>query len=220
MNPWINLSQHPPYVLPEDAAVFANPKFKNEGYRLDAFPDPFIGNLDRATVVFLSLNPGFEDDDINVNLQNDFFISESRKNLTHESNIPFLYLADEMKHTHGYGWWHDLLDKSVREEKLSYETLSKKIMIIEYMPYHSVTYTPNRLLLPSQHYNFDLVRKAIKLGKHIVIMRSVKAWLKAVPELESYPYYRLNSQRPRITRGNMTKYNTPGAIDVFFEALK
>lgn len=220
MNPWVYLPSSPPYVLPEDAEVFNNPKFKDEGYRFDAFPDPFVGTLDTASVVFLSLNPGFEPDDIYVNLSKPFFIEQSRKNLTHNSDVPFLYLADEMSDTHGYRWWNNLFSKSVREEPLSMKVIREKIMIIEYMPYHSVAYTPNRLLLPSQHYAFELVRKAMAKKKHIVIMRNVKAWLQAVPELDDYPYIRLNSQRPYITRSNMTKYNNQVAIDSLFKALK
>lgn len=220
MNPWLKLPDTPPYVLPEDAAVFAHPKFKDEGYNFDAFPDPYVGNLDRAAVVFLSLNPGLTDDDIHVTPHKPFFIRESHKNLAHQSDLPFLYLMEEMSDTHGYRWWHDLLDKSVREEPLDYATIAERIMIIEYMPYHSKTYHPNKLLLPSQQYSFSLVRRAITMGKQIVIMRNVREWLLAVPELADYPYIRLNSQRPRITRGNMTKYNTPEAVDRLFEALK
>lgn len=220
MNPWINLPHKPPYVLPEDARIFASPKFKDEGYRFDAFPDPFIGNLERAEVIFLSLNPGFDPDDIYVNLKKSFFTRESRKNLTHESDIPFLYLAEEMSDTHGYRWWNNLFAKSVREEPLDMDVVREKIMIIEYMPYHSVAYKPNRLLLSSQLYAFGLVREAIEKNKNIVIMRSVKAWLKVVPQLEHYPYIRLNSQRPYITRSNMTKHSSQKSVDRLFAALQ
>lgn len=220
MNPWLNLPRTPPYVLPEDAAVFAEPKFKDEGYRFDAFPDPFIGNLSTARVIFLSLNPGFKEEDITVNLSNKFFVQEAWKNLSHESNAPFMYLMDELKETFGYQWWHELLEKSVRDEGLKYEVIRERIGVIEYMPYHSETYTPNRLVVPSQLYAFGLVRQAIKDGRYIVIMRNVRAWVKAVPELADYPYIRLNSQRPFITRGNMTKYNSPETIDDFFEQLR
>lgn len=222
MNPWINLPTKPPYVLPEDAVVFADPKFKDEGYRFDAFPDPFIGNLTTASVIFLSLNPGFDDADINVNLQKPFFIAESHKNLLHQPTVPFLYLDDRMSDTHGYRWWHKLLDKSVREEPLDIDVVRQRIAIIEYMPYHSKTYTPNRLLVPSQQYAFQLVRQAMAQQKIIVIMRrgKVRDWVKAIPELADYPYITFNSQRPYVTRGNMTKYNSPEMIDALFEALK
>lgn len=220
MNPWVNLPLEPPYVLAEDKPILDTPKFKEAKYRLDAFPDPFVGSLEAAKVVFLSLNPGFEPDDINVNLQKPFFILESRRNILHQSHVPFLYLADEMADTFGYRWWSNLFAKSVRDEPLDMNIVRQRIMIIEYMPYHSETYKPSRTILSSQRYNFELVRKAINMGKKIVIMRNVRDWIKAVPELEDYGYIRLNSQRPYISRGNMTKYNSSQSVDELFSLLK
>ena len=90
-NPWINLPDKAPYILPEDAEIISSPKFKSDGYRFDAFPDPFIGDLDKAQVIFLSLNPGFEEDDVKVNLDKPFFLEESRNNIFHKPTVPFLY---------------------------------------------------------------------------------------------------------------------------------
>ena len=209
-------------MLPEDAVVFADPKFKDEGYRFDALPDPFVGGLNTENVIFLSLNPGFEDDDIRVNLQKPFFIAEGRKNLLHQSEVPFLYLDERMNDTHGYRWWHKLLDKSLREEPLDINIVRRHIAIVEYMPYHSKIYTHNRLIIPSQLYAFELVRQAMSKNKIIVIMRrgKVRDWIKAIPELADYPYITFNSQRPYITRSNMTKYNSPEIIDNLLRTLK
>lgn len=221
-NPWVSLPEIPPYILPADAAIINSKAFKSQDYHFEAFPDPFIGNLEAAKVIFLSLNPGFEEDDVRVNLAKPFFAEESRKTILHEPTVPFLYLDERMSDTHGYRWWHKLLDKSIREEQLNLNTLRNRIAIIEYMPYHSVSYTSNKQILPSQMYAFYLVRKAITQKKIIVIMRrgKVRDWVKAIPEIAAYPYITFNSQRPYVTRANMTKYNTQQQVDDLFEALK
>lgn len=221
-NPWINLPDRPPYILPEDAVIINSNTFKSQDYHFEAFPDPFIGNIDEAKVIFLSLNPGFENDDVDINLAKPFFLEESRRNIRHKPSVPFLYLDERMSDTHGYRWWHKLLDKSIKEEPLNLDTICKRIAIIEYMPYHSVTYTPNKLIVPSQMYAFYLVRKAMAQKKIIVIMRrgKVRDWIKAIPEIANYPYITFNSQRPYVTRANMTRYNTQQQIDDLFEALK
>jgi len=67
---------------------------------------------------------------------------------------------------------------------------------IQFFPYHSKKYKPipKKILqnnnfeeyLPSQEYNFQLVREAIHRNAIIVIPRAVKIWEKAIPELKSY----------------------------------
>lgn len=219
-NPWRYLPYTPDFVAPCDIETLANPKYRTDGLRLDAFPDPFVGNVETAEVVFLALNPGFESADIEVNLRNEYFIKESRLNLTHESTVPFFYLMDELRETFGYQWWTKLLNPFLNETGIPFSVVREKMMIIEYMPYHSRTYKHNKILLPSQLYSFDLVRRAIRMNKQIIIMRSKSFWLEAVPELVDYPYLQLsNVQTPWISRKNLTLLNPAGAFDRLTEAI-
>ncbi len=59
-------------------------------------------------------------------------------------------------------------------------------------------------------------------NKIMVIMRGgkVRDCVKAIPAMANYPYITFNSQRPYVTRGNMTRYNSQEQIDALFSALK
>lgn len=219
INPWKDLSIKPYYVATCDTAILSSPNYNTSEIRFDAMPDPYCGNLDHAEVVFLALNPGFIDDDIDVNLNNKTFISENIKNYQHNASVPFFYLMDELSETGGYKWWKKHLN-SLLKEGILFENLQQKIMNIEYMPYHSVRYKHNNIILPSQEYSFNLVRQAIKMNKQIVIMRAKKYWLAAVPELNDYKNVaQLNStQNVSISRKNMD--NQPGAFDRLLKVLK
>jgi hypothetical protein len=220
MNPWETLPDKPPFIARGDRLTLADPAYDSSDFRFDAFPDPFVGNLDKASVVFLALNPGFEPADIEINLQNPYFIKESRLNLTHQSSVSFFYLMDELKDTFGYKWWRKLLNPIMTDEQIPLEVIRENMMIIEYMPYHSRTYKHNKIVLPSQRYSFDLVRKTIEMQKIIIVMRSKQFWLEAVPELASYDYVQLsNVQTPWISRKNLTPLNPPGAYERVAAAL-
>ncbi len=187
-NPWQNLK--PLYVLPEDFAAIAHHR-NYSNLRLDTLPDQVIGGLDKAEVVFLLLNPGFDDKDITVNLALPEFVEANLHNLTDPYASPFYYFGSGFETTGGYIWWARILRPLIKAG-VSETTLRDKIMAIEYFPYHSKSYK-NLPIVPSQQYAFDLVREAIKRQKIIVIMRSPKLWLEAVPELVDYSHMTLNS---------------------------
>ena len=87
-------------------------------------------------------------------------------------------------------------------------------MCLQYLAYHSKTYTNPPCILPSQKFTFNLLRQAIKDQKTIVVMRSKKLWTKAVPELEAYPYIELkNYRRPFLSERNMGEENFERLIE-------
>jgi len=63
----------------------------------------------------------------------------------------------------------------------------------------STKYRPLGVTLPSQRYSFDIVRQAIARGQEIVVMRSRRLWIEAVPELERYPFILSNNQNPHLS---------------------
>jgi hypothetical protein len=193
MNPWTVLPHSPPYVLSEDKQ--ASETDKSYAYlRLGTLPEPFIGRLNNAKVVFLALNPGFAQTDIDLNMNSSEFVSAVRANLSDSKNAPFYYFAGGLEFTGGYKWWKNRLGPLIKDG-VKLDTLAKKIMCIEYFPYHSVTYKNLKNVMPSQSYSFSLVRQAISENKMIIIMRSKKLWLETVPELTNYPFLELNSSQ-------------------------
>lgn len=207
INPWVALPQNPPYILPADTDVLLQQTSKKQGLRFDVLPDPYIGNLREAKVIFLALNPGFRQADIDENMINATFIANSRANMLHKSEPPFYYFNEELAFTGGNEWWSRIL-KPLISAGLTKQTLSSAIMCIQYLSYHSVTYSHLNKLLPSQQYSFELVREAVELNKTIVIMRSEALWLKAVPELQGYPYIRIkNPRNPVVSVANLGQDN-------------
>ena len=76
--------------------------------------------------------------------------------------------------------------------------------MVQYFPYQSLRRVHFPELLPSQRFSFSLVEKAIDAGKLIVVMRSRRHWLKAVPKLAAYGFSELRNPRsPYVTPNNM-----------------
>lgn len=205
-NPWENLPTAAPYILPEDLKVIESHK-NFIGLRLDTLPEPLVGGLDNAKVVFLALNPGFMDSDVDVNMQLEQFINGCRKNLKDPFKSDFYYFTGGLEETGGYKWWSSKL-KPLINHGITEETLKKKIMMVEYFPYHSVNYRHIGRFTPSQLFSFEIVKEAIKRNKIIVIMRSRGLWEQAVPELAGYPLMTLSSaQNVVISPKNVGEIN-------------
>jgi len=219
-NPWVDLPEHANYIAPCDIQALKDPKYKLYGLRFDAFPEPFGGNLDSAKVVCLLLNPGFDETDTTTNFDNEYWVREVRANLEHKTESPFLYLSSKVENTGGYKWW----SAKIRPLELAGVTrndLANGLMMIEFFPYHSVSYTYNKQYIPSQYYQFLLVREAMRLGKTIIVMRARDRWLEAVPELKTYPYLELNSYlNVSISRANLDNKNGIGTFDNIVTLLK
>ena len=197
-SPWHNLK--PLHVLPEDFAAIAHHR-NYSNLRLDTLPDQFIGGLDNAEVIFLLLNPGFDETDIKINLGLPNFIQANIRNLTDPYGSPFYYFGSGLEQTGGYKWWRRILGPLLRAG-ITEDTLRHRIMAIEYFPYHSKTYK-DLPLVPSQQYAFDVVREAIKRNKTLVI-RSPDRWVAAVPELATYPYMTFKAPRnPSVSPNNL-----------------
>lgn len=169
--------------MPEDFTAIAHHRHY-PNLRLDTLPEQVIGGLDTAEVVFLLLNPGFDDKDITVNLALPNFVEANRRNLTDPFTSPFYYFGGELEETGGYEWWSRIL-KPLLKAGVTEAMLRDKIMAVEYFPYHSKNYK-DLPIVPSQQYAFDLVCEAIKRNKTIVIMRGKDKWLKRVPDLATH----------------------------------
>lgn len=216
-NPWAQLPNKQPYVLTSDAYYierFNQTTDLDHQIHTEILPEPFLGSLEKASLVLLNLNPGFDDQDLIWHKRPDF-VQENAKNLLHESNPPFYLLNQKFSNSAGYMWWYKHLKELV--EKKGLEDVANSTMCIEFFPYHSRRFKrigkkvlPDKYL-PSQQYSFDLVRRAILMNKTILIMRCEKTWIEAVPELVNYGYFRINNwQSPYVSRNNTSQgfFNT------------
>lgn len=174
---------------------------------LDTLPGQIAGGLNRAEVVLLALNPGFNERDVTVNLNLPRYVNATRNNHKDAYGSHFYYLDGGFEETAGYDWWVQKL-KPLLSEGADKMSLKQRLMLIEYFPYHSKTYKHINAITPSQQFAFGLVREAINRNKTIVIMRSEKLWLRAVPELANYPYIPIkNPRNPSLSPKNLGEIN-------------
>ena len=216
-NPWIDLPDRPPHVLPSEDAAVARLNFgahPDVAVHLELLPEPYLGHP-QAPVVILNLNPGFDERDIPFHSMDPLFREISRKNLLHQpQDYPFYLLDPRISASLGHQWWIKKLKEPIRVAGL--QPVATRVLCVEYFPYHSRRYPPIRETLESQRYGFQLVRDAIGRGALIVIMRGQKRWLEAVPELANHGrVYKLNSvQNVAISPGNC-----PGGFSEIVSAL-
>lgn len=208
VNPWHDLPQQPPYVLPDDepfVSSFNSLAGPDHFLHINILlPEAFVGATD-APVVLLSNNPGFTDEGA-VDKQTPSFIEKLRKNLHREPlDYPFVFLDPEFVGK-GRQWWERKLKHLLAQ--FGHQVVAKSILNIPYFPYPSRKFGHQRLRLPSQEYTFDLVRAAVIRRAVIVLMRQGRRWLDAVPELKGYErlFQVTNSQNPAVSPGNCREF--------------
>ena len=82
-------------------------------------------------------------------------------------------------------WWR----RCVRQLVLAgqpLEHLARSVLSVEFHGYHSPSFAPIPITLPSQWFGFSLVEQAIARGATVVMTRGRREWEVAVPELMSY----------------------------------
>jgi hypothetical protein len=200
-NPWRQLPEAPPFVLPQDDKVLRRYPKLRENLRLDFLPVPFHGS-DRADILLLSSNPGAR---INTLEDDETFVKERRPGLLFESTslFPFSCLNPAFSNTAGYDYSNRRLGSLI--ERVGREVVAQRVLLVEYFPYRSSTWRPVPDL-PSQRFGFSIVEKAIDEGKLIVVVRGRRYWLDAVPKLRQYDYIELRSPRSgHLSPNNMSQ---------------
>jgi len=225
-NPWSNLPDEAPYVLPCD---FGKVRKFNKGRRANdprkiktrLLPEPFLGNPD-APVVILGLNPGFNKKAFRQHRRPDF-AKRLRSNLMHDSvdrsGCP-LYLIDDVLLPHpkepGRKWWDRVLRKWIDDPDIGRQAVAHGVFCVEFFPYHSKKFGHSRLKLKSQEYSFSLVRRAMDRDAVIVVLWGYRYWKEAIAELSSYPrLFRMKSrQNPVISQKNCSQGCLQGAEEL------
>ncbi|MDZ7703524.1 MAG: hypothetical protein U5L04_03455 [Trueperaceae bacterium] len=209
-NPWINLPDSAPYVLPDDASAIRafnqRPQIKKEHrYEFTLLPEPFAGSP-TAPVVVLTLNPGLNSKDFATH-ERPGFISRVRRSLAHELDDYPLYHFDPAMTTPASEWWM----KKSRElvEEVGVTAIAKGVISMQWFPYHTEEFRAPSLRLPSQTYTFYLLHQALERQAEVVIMHSQELWFRSVPELKGYPKIHKikNARNPTLSPGNLGDEN-------------
>ncbi len=138
--------------------------FADKQFHLSLLPVPYAGDLRRADIFVLLLNPGFNFVDYYAEYESRQFRSRLLQNLrqeNHKAKFPFLYLDPSFCWHSGFVWWERKLrevGKILAKQKYegSYlaalEELSRRVAAIELVPYHSTSFGDHKLVelgLPS-----------------------------------------------------------------------
>jgi hypothetical protein len=205
-NPWSKLCTQTPYVLEMDASEIRDydSRQRNEAkLALDSIPEPYIGNPATASLVLLLLNPGHSPKDAEAH-SNPQFKEALFRNLRGEpQDYPFYPLNPAFSFTPSSKWWIPRLRELRQETGLTDAALSRKILAIEWFPYHSRNSgLPTKRVCRSQDYTFELAKEMLA-SRLVLRMRSVKHWTAVDSRFQNVPA--LNNPRcGHISRRNMT----------------
>ncbi len=192
--PWLPLLQSPEAEDKDEPASAA--------LNLELQPEPFFGPHE-APVVVLLLNPGLGADDARHHLRDEFTLA-LRAHLQSECGAPHFHLLDPSRGP-GHRWWLRQVGPVLKASGCSVEQLAARLLRIEFFPYHSRAFAHAHLRLPSQHFSFALLQRAMRRNALVLCMRGCRHWCGAVPGLATYADL-LRPKNPRsgsLSAGNL-----------------
>lgn len=193
------------FVLDGDEIFMASYN-KRGSLKLDQYPEPFVGNFNKAKVLILGGNPGYDAHDScllqNVNIRKTFESIIIQSYYPYRPQSTFYWLNDmirnsiqqiiqnnlgkNVKNFSGFEWW----EKRTRElvQTCGKQNVEEGICYIDFYPYHSVNLSISGAMknLPSSLQIDTIINNAIKNNKIIVITRAKAAWKKRIPALNTY----------------------------------
>lgn len=212
-NPWLSLPRVDPneLTLPEDRPFLRAHEATNTApeYRVhrNLYPEPFLGRFD-APVVFLLQNPSVRPSWIEAELryQRNPAFAAARYSSFSGDKAHFYLSRPATCDAPGTTWWRKT---SCQHVLPLVRDIANRLLVLEFMPYHSESFDHAHLRLPSQEFTFHLLRQAIARGALVLCARMWPQWVCAVPDLwehrEAGNVLMNNSRHPAITR-----QNTPG----------
>lgn len=207
----------PPFVLESDRAVLNSGRssrlvvtFRNwsEAHRAPDFcapkdprlhlgllPQPFFGNLRRASIYVLLLNPGMGAHDY----YGEYEVAKYRRALLANlkqrfgpGSASFLFLDPQYSWHGGFTWWHGKLSGVIETLANTWSVpfgiarahLARELASIELVPYHSSSFRDGGGWIRRLHsvalagaFVHDVVLPRVRQGKAIVIVtRQAKVW--------------------------------------------
>jgi|HubBroStandDraft_3_1064219.scaffolds.fasta_scaffold33427_2 hypothetical protein len=181
---WPDAHQASDFCAPEDRRL-----------HLGLLPQPFLGDLHRASIYVLLLNPGLGPHDY----YGEYEVPEFRKALLanlkqkfKRGSLPFLFLDPQYSWHGGFAWWHAKLTRVIARLVESWAVpfaiararLARELASIELVPYHSPNFRDAggwirdlRSAALARAFVKDIVLQRVKRGKAIVIVtRQAKVW--------------------------------------------
>lgn len=218
VNFWRRLDMStPPYAHPDDFFVLrrgngrhideelrnfesfvASDRFGNlddHRFHLSLLPVPYGGNLARAEIVILLLNPGFSYTDYYAEYHVPAFRRRLETNLRQSFKgveFPFLWLDPEFCWHSGFSWWEGKLRKVidvVARERFkgryldALRDMSRRLAHIELVPYHSPSFRSHALInnlsssQAARQFVQDALVPAARIGtRTIILTRQQSVW--------------------------------------------
>jgi hypothetical protein len=165
LSAWRNYQPTQPFLLPGDESLAEgatarfsgwerythDPNFGSHGgskLHLDLLPMPFVGNLERAKVYLLMLNPGLAPSDYYGEYNVQEYRSALQNNLAQRPDSTFFFLDPTFSWHGGYLYWHSKLSKLIasvaHDMEIQYgearRIFQEHLAVLELLPYHSATF--------------------------------------------------------------------------------
>ncbi len=176
-----------------ESEYFGNPN--DRSLHMGLLPEPYIGNLKKASVFILMLNPGLHAGDYYAEEQHDSqFRRALIRNIRQENAVdayPFLFLNPEFSWHPGFAYFHERFDRLAWEIKPKIGTylealgfLAWNVACLELIPYHSKSFGRHALLLsklPSTKAMLafargELIDRAKRDEVTIIVTRGARYW--------------------------------------------
>lgn len=170
---------------------------------LGLLPIPFMGNLDKASIFLMMLNPGVGPDDYYAEYNVPEFRDALLRNLRQEENNTFVCLDPRFSWHGGFYYWHNKLKGLItkyackehaydtcepEERALAYnkalQDFQTKIAVLQLMPYHSSNFELSEETFESmkspcfaQSYVKEVLLPRAKRGECLIIAtRRIQDW--------------------------------------------
>ena len=205
--------RRPPFFLLEDKAILSNSflhKFRNyknfvnnpdfwteqrDKLHTGLIPMPYSGDIKKAKIYVLALNPGFSPQDYYAETYDDELKRERIRELRQEKldkDYPFHHLNPTYSWSSGWRYWHSRFDSIVKQlseqKNMHYvralKLFSRNVACLELVPYHSKNfYLPSKVVTSLQ--SVKLMKRFVqgyvwpraKRGRAIIIVtRRVRLW--------------------------------------------
>jgi hypothetical protein len=169
--------------------------FEDHRLHLGLLPQPYAGDLARADIVVLLLNPGFSHSDYFGESRMAAFRRRLEANLRQSFegvDFPFLWLDPEFCWHGGFWWWERKLREVatvIAHERFggryldALRSLADRLAQVELVPYHSPSFRAHALIerLPSAEaarafVRGELLPAARSGGRTIIVTRRVASW--------------------------------------------
>lgn len=239
-NVWESITEENGKFFASSDKIFLDKIQKNTKYKkldddskldLSVIPLHFIGDIYKAKVLVLNLNPGIDEKYLSFYNENKEYQEKIFNNLTFKDTkfFEFDYYTENNE-----GYWSRLSflfsdkysEKIVRNESGDdIEDLdmyfTKNIALVEFFPYHSKKFSgikdiykstvkEMKKYLPSQQFVFNIIRERIEKENVIILFsRATTEWIKAIPEIKSYNkvYKCSNPLNPSFKLNHILKLN-------------